>query len=90
MASAREMFSLRYKLSGVSKSRKISEVMKMGGIKVEHTFELNDDHVDWLKEMTEKYALEDEGKALRIVLDYVNEEADQTTVFEEIRCNHCD
>ena len=62
----------------------------MGGIKVEQTFQLNDDHVDWLKEMTKKYALDDEGKALRIVLDYVKEEADQATVFEEIRCNHCD
>ncbi len=61
----------------------------MGGIKVEHAFELNDDHVDWLKEMTEKYALDDEGKALRIVLDYVMEAADLNTVFEVIRCNHC-
>jgi len=62
----------------------------MGGIKTKYSFDLNDDHVAWLKEMTEKYALEDEGKALRIVLDYVQEEADLDTVFEEIRCNHCD
>ncbi len=43
----------------------------MGGIKTEHKFELNEDHVDWLKEMAAKYALDDEGKALRIVLDYI-------------------
>jgi len=61
----------------------------MGSIKTEHKFELIEGHVDWLKEMAEKYGLFDEGKALRIVLDYVMEEADQTTVFEEIRCNHC-
>ena len=61
----------------------------MGGIKVEHTFELNDDHVEWLKKMAAKYALDDEGKALRIVLDYMKEKADQSTVFEEVRCNHC-
>ena len=61
----------------------------MGGIKVEQTFELNDDHIDWLKEMTKKFSLDDEGKALRIVLDYIKEEADLSTVFEEIRCNHC-
>lgn len=61
----------------------------MGGIKTEHKFELNEDHVDWLKEMAAKYALDDEGKALRIVLDYIKEEADLSTVFEEIRCNHC-
>ncbi len=62
----------------------------MGGIKTKHSFDLNDDHVEWLKEMTEKFSLEDVGKALRIVLDYVMEEANQETVFEVIRCNHCD
>lgn len=61
----------------------------MGGIKVEQTFELNDDHIAWLKEMTEKFSIADEAKALRIVLDYVMEEAAQETVFEEVRCNHC-
>jgi hypothetical protein len=61
----------------------------MGGIKEAHSFELNDDHVEWLKKMTEKFSLDDEGKALRIVLDYAMEEADQETVFEVIRCNHC-
>ena len=61
----------------------------MGGIKTEHKVELNEDHVNWLQDMVEKYGLFDEGKALRIVLDYVMEEADQTTVFEEVRCNHC-
>jgi hypothetical protein len=61
----------------------------MGGIKVEYSFELNDDHVEWLKNMKNKFSLDDEGKTLRIVLDYVMEEADQETVFEVIRCNHC-
>ncbi len=62
----------------------------MGGTKNKHSFDLNDDHITWLKEMIEVYSLEDEGKALRIVLDYIKEEADLDTVFEEIRCNHCD
>jgi len=61
----------------------------MGGIKTEQKYELNENHVGWLKEMAEKYALFDEDKALRIVLDYVMDEADLTTVFTEIRCNHC-
>ena len=61
----------------------------MGGIKVEHAYELNDDHPTWLKEMADKYDLEDENKALRIILDYVMHEADHDEVFEEIRCNHC-
>ena len=61
----------------------------MGGRKTQQESELNDDHVAWLQEMTEKYGLFDEDKALRVVLDYVMEEAEQSTVFENIRCNHC-
>ena len=61
----------------------------MGGIKTEHTYELNDDVIDWLKQMADKYDLPDAEKALRIVLDYVKNEADHDEVFEEIRCNHC-
>ena len=61
----------------------------MGGIKVEHSYELNEDVIGWLKQMADKYDLSDEGKALRICLDYVKEEADEEEVFEEIRCNHC-
>ena len=61
----------------------------MGGRKTQQELELNDDHVAWLQEMTEKYGLFDEDKALRVVLDYVMEEAEQSTVFENIRCNHC-
>ena len=61
----------------------------MGGIKTAHSYELNEDAIAWLKEVAENYDLEDENKALRIVLDYVKEEADLDEVFEEIRCNHC-
>ena len=61
----------------------------MGGRKTQQEFELNDDHVAWLQEMTEKYGLFNEDKALRVVLDYVMEEAEQSAVFENIRCNHC-
>ena len=61
----------------------------MGGRKTQQEFELNDDHVAWLQKMTEKYGLFDEDKALRVVLDYVMEETEQSTVFENLRCNHC-
>ena len=61
----------------------------MGGFKEAYTYELNDDHAAWLKEMAEDYGLEDEGKALRIVLDYVMQEADRDVIFEDIRCHHC-
>ena len=61
----------------------------MGGIKTTYSFELNESHMTWLQAMTEKYALDDEGKALRIVLDYAQETDDADSVFEEIRCNNC-
>ncbi len=61
----------------------------MGGIKTAQSYELNEDVIQWLKEMTDKYDLPDSDKALRIVLDYVREEADLDEVFEEMRCTHC-
>lgn len=61
----------------------------MGGIKRRHTFELNENHLSWLTEMTKKYAISDEDKALRIVIDYVMDETDQAAIFTEVRCNHC-
>ncbi len=61
----------------------------MGGMKVEHTFEINPDHLEWLQEMAETYALPDEGKALRILLDYAMSEGDRDLIFDEIRCHHC-
>tara|TARA_R110000824_G_scaffold318073_1_gene505228 strand:+ start:52630 stop:52836 length:207 start_codon:yes stop_codon:yes gene_type:complete len=61
----------------------------MGGIKRSCQVELNQSHVDWLKEMMELYGLFDEDKALRIVLEYVMDEADHETIFTEVRCNHC-
>ena len=61
----------------------------MGGIKTAQSYELNEDVIQWLKEMTDKYDLPDSDKALRVVLDYVREEANLDEVFEEMRCNHC-
>jgi hypothetical protein len=61
----------------------------VGGIKVERTWELNEDHIDWLRKMATKYDLTDEHKALRIVVDHAMTECDEETVFNEVRCNHC-
>ncbi len=61
----------------------------MGGTKTDHSFELNPDQVEWLKEMAEKHSLPDEHKALRVLLDYAKVEADQEQVFTEFRCLHC-
>jgi hypothetical protein len=61
----------------------------LGGIKVERPWELNEDHIEWLKKMAAKYDLTDEHKAMRIVLDHAIMEGDEETIFNEVRCNHC-
>ena len=61
----------------------------MGGIKVDHTHEINEAHAEWLSAMTEKHGLPDEGKTLRIVLDFAMHECDDKALFGEVRCHHC-
>lgn len=61
----------------------------MGGVKTEHKVELNDDHVEWLREMAKKYDLPDEHKALRCVLDHAMDEGDADAIFDKMRCRHC-
>ncbi len=62
----------------------------MGGVQITHSYELNEDAINWLKQMADKYDLPDDNKALRIVIDYVmHGGVDEEEVFEEIRCNHC-
>ena len=61
----------------------------MAGPKVEAVYELNPEQVDWLKQMADKYDLVNQDKALRVVIDYALSEADEATVFEDIRCLYC-
>ena len=62
----------------------------MAGGKSNEEFEINEDQLEWLEDMSTKYDLPDKDKALRIVLDYVMTEADEKPLFTKIRCNHCD
>lgn len=61
----------------------------MAGDKSTEEFEINEDQLDWLEDMSTKYELPDKDKALRIVLDYVMSEADEEPLFTKIRCLHC-
>ncbi|MDX1514378.1 MAG: hypothetical protein R3174_11625 [Gammaproteobacteria bacterium] len=61
----------------------------MAGKKIERAFALNQDHLSWLDEMTDKYALADPQKALRIVLDFCIEEGDKDHIFKTVRCRRC-
>jgi len=61
----------------------------MRGEKMTYEFEINSDHLDWLKEMAQSHGLSDEHKALRVLVDYAQTEGDGDLIFETIRCNRC-
>jgi hypothetical protein len=47
------------------------------------------DHRKFLKEMVEKYDLEDEGKALRVLVTYAMQDGNLDDIYKGIRCRHC-
>jgi hypothetical protein len=63
----------------------------MAGQKSNFTFEMRDYQLSFLKDMVAQYKLPDEGKALRILLDYAVPDADLDAVFakKHMRCIAC-
>ena len=60
------------------------------GKKIEIPFEINSDNEEMLDEIIEKYKLPDKSKAIRCLLDYVEEkESDWDEMFATVRCNRC-
>ncbi len=59
--------------------------------KVDVTITIEEDHLDWILSVTEKYDLSDESKTFRVLLDYAIEDGDQKEIFSEdnMRCRHC-
>lgn len=58
--------------------------------KIEIPFEINSDNEEMLDEIIEKYKLPDKSKAIRCLLDYVEEkESDWDEMFATVRCNRC-
>ncbi len=53
------------------------------------SFDLYPEQQEWLSEMTKKFALPDESKALRVLLEFARTEADLEAVFNDIRCTRC-
>jgi ribonuclease HI len=54
------------------------------------SFEIYSDSEKMLEQITDKYDLPDKSKALRCLLDYVEEkESDWDDMFATIRCNRC-
>ena len=59
--------------------------------KVSVSAEIEEDHLEWLENVTVKFDLPDTDKALRIILDFVMQDNDQNEIFaaENMRCLHC-
>ena len=58
--------------------------------KKEISFEIYSDSEKMLEQIVDKYDLTDTSKALRCLMDYVEEkESDWDEMFATIRCNRC-
>ena len=54
------------------------------------SFEIYDDSEKMLDQIVDKYDLPDKSKALRCLMDYVEEkETDWDDMFATVRCNKC-
>jgi|TARA_B100001741_G_scaffold298866_1_gene284797 hypothetical protein len=54
------------------------------------SFEIYSDSEKMLEQITDKYDLPDKSKAIRCLLDYVEEkESDWDDMFATVRCNRC-
>ena len=54
------------------------------------SFKIYSDSEKMLEQITNKYDLPDKSKALRCLLDYVEEkESDWDDIFATVRCNRC-
>ena len=62
----------------------------MAGEKEDVTFEINTDANLMLVKIVGQYKLKSKSKAIRCLLDYVEEkESDWDEMFKKIRCNRC-
>ena len=58
--------------------------------KTDVTFEIYSDSEKMMEQIVDKYDLPDKSKALRCLLDYVEEkESDWDDMFATVRCNRC-
>ena len=58
--------------------------------KKEVSFEIYDDSEKMLDQIVDKYDLPDKSKALRCLMDYIEEkESDWDDMFATVRCNRC-
>ncbi|MGE0651417.1 MAG: hypothetical protein AB7P12_06680 [Alphaproteobacteria bacterium] len=63
----------------------------MAGTKVKTEVELRDYHLNFLRDQMAKYRIPDEGKAIRVLLDYALVDGDLDKIFDRknMRCIAC-
>ena len=62
----------------------------MAGDKETYEIELNPDQMGFVRAMKDKYAIADEGKVMRVIMDYLISNADvHDSVFTQVRCLRC-
>ena len=62
----------------------------MAGDKQTYEIELNPDQMAFVQAMKEKYDLRDEGKTMRVIMDYLISNAEvHESVFTQVRCLRC-
>ena len=63
----------------------------MAGIKVKIDWDVRDYHINFLKDMSEKYGIKDEAKAMRVLIDYALQDGDLDLIFDKknMRCIAC-
>lgn len=54
-----------------------------------YSIELKPRQHEWLTAMAKKFDLPDASKALRCLINYAQEQNDEATIFDEIRCDDC-
>ncbi|KAI5081785.1 hypothetical protein GOP47_0001528 [Adiantum capillus-veneris] len=57
--------------------------------KVELEITIDHGHLEWITQCTSEFGLPSIDKALRILLTYAQQVADETLIFEQVRCNFC-
>lgn len=63
----------------------------MAGTKTSYELELNPDQMAFIRSAKDKYGIRDEGKVVRIIMDYLLTTPDvHGTVFEQTRCLRCE
>ena len=59
-------------------------------LKSDVTIELTDAQKDYIASMVSKFDLDDEGKAIRCLINYARENAElEQSIFEDVRCMDC-